>query len=296
MSGEMAVSGVADGVDWRPLDERYAAYLDEHPSPAGGSLLAQTILTGPARRSLLPLVDVPAGSDYLDVGTGFGPMLFEAAHLAPIRGVGLDRDADVLKIARMINESLASWLHPGAALGFEFGDVGALPFEAAAFDVCSARLVFQHLPDPTAAVAELVRVLRPGGRLHVFDVDDGMSITYPAPSSALAALEAAFAVCQSGRGGDREVGRKLTTYFSDAGLEITRIHLLPGAEHQRSTPGDASRTVNSARLMSARPEIIARGLMTGEEFDARIEEYRDEPSIGRFRAETQVLVVATKPA
>ena len=53
---------------------------------------------------------------------------------------------------------------------FEIADAFRLPFEATAFDLVLTRLALHHLPDPSAAVQEMTRVLRPGGRLGVFDM------------------------------------------------------------------------------------------------------------------------------
>ena len=51
------------------------------------------------------------------------------------------------------------------------GDALALPFADGAFDACRADRVVQHLDDPLAAIAEVVRVTRPGGRIVLADPD-----------------------------------------------------------------------------------------------------------------------------
>lgn len=276
------------------LDRAYARLLDDNPTPPGGSLLAQTILTGAARRSLLPLLDVPAGADVLDLGTGYGPVLLELARVRAVRGLGVDTDVEVLAAAEAITSSLASWLHEGSSLRFLPGEARALEVEDGAFDLVCARLLFQHLEDPRAVVRECRRVLRPGGRAVVFDVDDGFSVTYPPASPELGRLEAAFDRAQSMRGGDREVGRKLTTYFADAGFAIGSVQLLAQAQHVAPVQGDASRLVNLARLRAARAEILRAGLLGAEEFDRCLAAYEVEPAVARFRAESQIVLVAVR--
>lgn len=54
-------------------------------------------------------------------------------------------------------------------LDWRVGDATRLPFEAASFDVVMTRYSFHHMPDPGAALAEMKRVCRPGGRVVVCD-------------------------------------------------------------------------------------------------------------------------------
>lgn len=275
------------------LDRRYAAELDARPHPPGGSLLAQTILTGAPRRALYAMVDPEPGAAVLDLGTGFGPVALELAHLRRVRAVGVDSDAGVLEVAARIAGSLGAFLAPGSEVGFALADIASLPCGDGSFDLVTARLVFQHLVSPAEVVAEIRRVLRPGGRAFVFDVDDGLGVSYPGPSPALDALERAFAACQSERG-DRSVGRKLTTYFETAGFEVAALHLVAQAAHVASEQGDASRSLTASRLLAARDEIVALGLLDGAAFDRHLAAYLGEPPVARFRAECQLAAVFTR--
>src|SRR4029079_14678084 len=56
---------------------------------------------------------------------------------------------------------------PGA--DFRLGDLTALPVEDGTFDFAICALALAHLPDPSAAIAEIVRAVRPGGRIVLTD-------------------------------------------------------------------------------------------------------------------------------
>jgi ArsR family transcriptional regulator len=103
--------------------------------------------------SLLSLGDV------LDVGCGDG---WSARLLAPRSAsyVGLDRSEKVLSAARRRTKSLSN-------ARFVLGEMEALPFEAARFDHVLLFHVLVHPEDPSVAIAEAARVLRPGGSLCV---------------------------------------------------------------------------------------------------------------------------------
>jgi ubiquinone/menaquinone biosynthesis C-methylase UbiE len=73
--------------------------------------------------------------------------------------LGLDRSEGV------ISEARASAQQAGLAnLEFTVGDVYALEYDARTFDVVHAHQVLQHLSDPVAALREMSRVCKPGGR------------------------------------------------------------------------------------------------------------------------------------
>ena len=110
------------------------------------------------RRSLAGLGHVSGQLILLDgVGTGL-----DLPWLRPDgRYVGLDLTPAMLNRAR----ARAGRLH----IQFQIGDAMALPFRDHAFDQVVLHLILAVVPDPSAALAEAARVVKPGGRLLIFD-------------------------------------------------------------------------------------------------------------------------------
>ena len=114
-------------------------------------------------RDLAPLA--PEGAAVLDVGTGPGVLLVELARLRPdLRITGVDLSPDMVAAAQ---RKLADW---GGRVEAVTGDVAALPFPDGSFDLIVSSLSLHHWPRPAEARPELARVLRPGGRICVYDV------------------------------------------------------------------------------------------------------------------------------
>ena len=106
---------------------------------------------------------VPDGLRVLDVGTGTGVLAQELAHLG-CRVVAVDRSKAMLEAARA---RLAAEGVTGVDL--REGDAAALPLEGASVDAAFAHMVLQYLPSPSEALADMARVVRPGGRVVVID-------------------------------------------------------------------------------------------------------------------------------
>ncbi|CAN5867387.1 class I SAM-dependent methyltransferase [soil metagenome] len=104
------------------------------------------------------------GMRLLDLGCGGGRHAFEAARRGA-QVVALDADLAELKdVVAMFSALATETSIEGRAVG---GDALHLPFPDASFERGIAAEVLEHLPDDATAVAELVRVLRPGGTMAV---------------------------------------------------------------------------------------------------------------------------------
>lgn len=112
--------------------------------------------TAPLWRALLDALEVGKGTELLDVGCGGGGLATEAAARGA-RVAGLDASENLIAIAGS--------RVPGGR--FEQGDFESLPFDAGSFDVVTACNVLQFVDDRGAALAEVRRVLKPGGRFGV---------------------------------------------------------------------------------------------------------------------------------
>jgi len=131
-----------------------------------------------ARDTYLGLLDIAAGDRVLDVGCGSGAVTREIARRVGSRGlaVGLDPSPALLAVAR----ALAHETGLGDRVEFCEGNALRLPFPDRSFDAVVCVTVLSHVPRGEAAIPELVRVLRSGGRLGVFDLDTDMTaFTHP---------------------------------------------------------------------------------------------------------------------
>jgi ArsR family transcriptional regulator len=107
---------------------------------------------------LLPPVDVA------DIACGEGYLSVEAARWAK-KVIGIDRSAEVLKRARALAERRGV-----SNITWKRGDIEKLPLPDAGVDVALLSQALHHAAEPAAAVAEAVRILRPGGHLLVLDL------------------------------------------------------------------------------------------------------------------------------
>lgn len=156
----------------------------------------------------LDWLDAPAALQWLDVGCGngaFTEMIVERC--APAAVSGIDPAEGQLRYARE---------RPAAQLAsFQLGDAMALPFADDAFDVAVMALVIFFVPEPTSGVAEMVRVVRPGGWVsaYAWDILEGgfplaavqdemraMGITPVLPPSVAVSRMAALRAAWTGAG------------------------------------------------------------------------------------------------
>jgi len=128
-------------------------------------LVSRRVLRGMYRRLAADVAGVaPDGGTVLDIGTGPGVLLVELAARRPdLRLTGVDLSADMIAAARRNLEPF------GERAGARVGDVTSLPFPDRSFDLIVSSLSLHHWDHPEAAVPELARILRPGGRVYIYD-------------------------------------------------------------------------------------------------------------------------------
>lgn len=145
---DRSAPGDWDAVDWRSYDhvaDWYAKHAAERHSPAA--------------RDLVTFLELRTAERVLDVGTGTGIALAAAAEAVEDEGlvVGLDPSLGMLLRGRAAAV-------PGPLVA---GEAIALPFHDESFDAVLANFVLSHFTRHETALFDMVRVLRPTGRLGV---------------------------------------------------------------------------------------------------------------------------------
>ena len=133
------------------------------------NLAAQAEAVWPQELPLLRRYSLPPSPRILDAGCGTGQASWRLAEAFP--------DATVLGVD-IIDASLSRARQTAARFGarvrFENRSIYELGLPAASFDLVVCRHVLQSIPHPEKVIAELVRVTRPGGRLHLIAEDYAM--------------------------------------------------------------------------------------------------------------------------
>jgi ubiquinone/menaquinone biosynthesis C-methylase UbiE len=209
----------------------------------------------------------PAGSVVLEAGCGVGSQTVILARNSPeARFVSMDISQESLEAAKRAvdAENLRN-------VSFRQGDIFALPFAEAEFDHVFVCFVLEHLPDPAAALASLMRFLKPGGSITVIEGDHGSAYFYPDSPPARKAIQCLVDL-QARSGGDALIGRRLYPLLIQAGFDEIRVsprmvYADGGAPHLHE--GFTKKTF-TAMIEGARGRALAAGLMGAEEFSAGI--------------------------
>lgn len=211
MSSSSSTSIHGDGRDARPLAERHRA--------AHARRSAET-------HAAFVLPHLRPGMRLLDCGCGPGSITAGLARaVAPGRAVGIDTSVEVRpEVSRTDPAGLAALIDLCA------GDVVRLPFAANSFDVVFANALLQHLPEPGAALAEMYRVLKPGGLIAVADADYDGSIIAPDDPLLMESMRL-IARLRAERGrGDARVGKRLRGLLVAAGFVAVEASARAGVQ------------------------------------------------------------------
>ena len=232
------------------------------------------------------------GLNVLDFGCGPGTISVGlATGVAPGELHGIDKEESQINLAR---SAAVAGGHDNAT--FHVGDVSDLPFEDNSFDVAHCHAVLMHVPDTKATLAEVKRVLKPGGIISGREFILSSSFLEPGAEETAPAWEI-FGSLLAANGGHPQMGRELKRILLEAGF--TDVRATASFDFFSSNEDVA---FFHAFIMEwfYSPEVIAAatkfGLATQEQFDEwreGIDEWKNHP--GAVGAIGFGEAIATKP-
>jgi ubiquinone/menaquinone biosynthesis C-methylase UbiE len=188
-------------------------YVLGHADSELERLGAQARLFEPMTRRLFVEAGIGPGMRVLDVGSGAGDVAFLAAELVGPDGEVVGTDRATKAVATAIARADARGI---ANVTFLAGDPTGMTFDRP-FDAVVGRLVLMYYPDPVAALARIVRLVRPGGLVVFQETDRTSARAEPPTPLASRCIEVAFDTLAAA-GSDVRIGPKLYRIFLEAGL------------------------------------------------------------------------------
>ena len=199
-----------------PPEHAFTA-VDDQDDPSAWIEVLDRVRREPAyeayKRRVAELLEPVEGRVYVEVGCGTGADALGLASRFRVSVAGVD-------VSRtMVDEARRRGLRAAHVASAE-----ALPFADSSFDGCWADRVFQHLSDPDAALAEMVRVTRPGGRIVVADPDYDTQVV-DVPDQELARRVLRFRADTALRHGT--LAHRMGGLFAEAGLTDVVVEAAP---------------------------------------------------------------------
>lgn len=184
-------------------------------------LKAQVELLWPKEREVLARLGLQDGQDILELGSGPGFVTQRLLQELPTaRVTGLDIDPLLIASARDRIQG------PDAErMTIVQGDIMNPPLPEGRFDVAFARYLFMHIPDPVGAAGQIKRLLKPGGRLLVSELDSGFSGLQVPELAGYGPWSRAWEQALRMRGSNPHMGRHMSRVLEAAGF--TDIKLEP---------------------------------------------------------------------
>ncbi len=193
----------------------------------------------------------------LDVGSGQGHWgrLIDRVTAPDATTVGVDFEP--AWVAEATLQARAAGL--GDRFRYQQGSAESLPFADASFDLVTCQTLLIHVRDPSAVIAEMVRVTKPGGLVLAAEPNNRAGVlveTFPSPDSSPETLVrrlAFYLICEHGKivlgEGDNSVGDRVPGYFAAAGLQAVQT-FMSDKTWPLTPPYDGDEQQSIARLLA----------------------------------------------
>ena len=217
---------------------------------------------------LLPYLE--PGMSLLDCGCGPGSLtLGFAARLAPGAVVGIDREAGQFAAA-----ADAAAEQGMTTLRFETGDIYALPFDDASFDVVFCSAVLGSVSEPKRVVQEMVRLLKRGGIIAIKEFDHGSDIIYPQTPAIARSIEL-YHRLRAHHGHAAQVGRQLKGIINETGCTVEYVNAVFDQQTGREGLQAYIERNNGLFFEVLGPQYEALGWCTPEQLEADAAAWRE---------------------
>ena len=255
------------------FDDEASRLVEEFNASAGATL---------RRTRISHALALKHGDRVLDVGSGPGHQAFElSAIVGPSGSVdGVDPADSALEISRRRCSELEN-------VSFRYGTASELPFEDSTFDAVMSSQVFEYLPDVAGGLEEMLRVLKPGGRILIHDTDWGALLWHSSDADRMARLMEIWDGHLVDPHLPQSLGRKLT----DAGFQNVRAEGIVHAE----TDYDPS-SMSAILLKFVVGYLVSQGV-SQTEVDAWAEDLNSLALSGDyFSSSNEYIFTALKPS
>jgi SAM-dependent methyltransferase len=260
--------GAFSDVDKSGQASQHAAYLDR---------AAEAFVD--LRRSWLSVLRLEPGQVVLDAGSGMGENTRALGEMvAPSgRAIGIDFSSELVARAR-------ERAGDASCVEYQVGDVTELPFESQMFDGAYCERVFQHLSEPDAAMGELFRVLRGGGRLVTVDPDFTRTVVDADDHELSDILTNAV----WGSAANPTSGRQLRSRMVRAGFIDVVVH----PTLRVTTDAEQIRALSPRPVAVRLDKLVASGVITRERADAYLVDQGAREAEGRWLSATPLYCVS----
>jgi arsenite methyltransferase len=235
------------------------------------------------RSATLKSLHLVEGERILDIGSGPGLLAHDMAAAVGPQGrvCGIDTSEPMLAMSEK-RCAAQPWVE------FRQADATQLPYPEGSFDAAVSTQVYEYVPNIPAALAELYRVLRPGGRAVILDTDYGSLVIYTEDKARMARVLAAW----NEHFVHAELPRTLSGQLRDAGFAIRQRDVIP-----MFNPEYHANTYSYGLIDLMASFVVGRQGVTEDEAATWAAEFRDLGKQGRyFFSLNRYLFAAEKPS